>query len=129
VTECYSRTESVVPQQALALANSSLVLAQSRLLARSLAKEVGEQPDPAGNSAFVRAGFECLLGHAPSAVEQRACEDFLKTQAALLTHKKKLTPFSAGPPGMVPPAAEPHLRARENLIHVLMNHHEFVTIR
>src|SRR5207249_1645452 len=30
VNECYRRAESVVPQQALAMANSSLVLAQSR---------------------------------------------------------------------------------------------------
>src|SRR5712692_7676596 len=42
VTECYARTESVVPQQALALANSSLVLEQSRLLARRLCQQVGE---------------------------------------------------------------------------------------
>jgi hypothetical protein len=27
------------------------------------------------------------------------------------------------------PAASPDLRARENLVHVLMNHHEFVTVR
>src|SRR5262249_40270104 len=36
VTECYRRTESVIPQQALALSNSSLVLSQSRVLARRL---------------------------------------------------------------------------------------------
>jgi len=29
----------------------------------------------------------------------------------------------------VPAAIEPHLRAREGLIHVLINHHEFVMIR
>jgi hypothetical protein len=27
------------------------------------------------------------------------------------------------------PALDPHLRACENLVHVLMNHHDFVTIR
>jgi hypothetical protein len=27
------------------------------------------------------------------------------------------------------PASDPALRARENLVHVLLNHHEFVTIR
>jgi hypothetical protein len=129
VTECYSRTESVVPQQALAMANSALVLAQSRLLARSLSKEVGAKPTPAANSAFVKAGFECVLGRLPTIPEQTACEDFLKSQAALLADKKKLTPFNAGPPGVVQPAADPHQRARESLIHVLMNHHEFVTIR
>jgi hypothetical protein len=129
VTECYSRTESVVPQQALAMANSALVLAQSRRLARSLSKEVGEKATPATNTAFVKAGFECLLGRLPSAPEQTACEDFLKSQAALLADKKKLTPFNGGPACTIPPALDPHLRARENLIHVLMNHHEFVMIR
>ena len=34
--ECYKRSESVVPQQALALANSPLTQTQSRLLARKL---------------------------------------------------------------------------------------------
>lgn len=29
----------------------------------------------------------------------------------------------------VPPSSEPEMRARENLIHVLFNHNEFVTIR
>jgi len=27
------------------------------------------------------------------------------------------------------PAADPALRARENLVQVLLNHHEFVTVR
>ena len=29
----------------------------------------------------------------------------------------------------VPPSADPVLRARENLVHVLFNHNDFVTIR
>ena len=36
VLSCYRRSESVVPQQALALANSSLCLEQARLLASRL---------------------------------------------------------------------------------------------
>src|SRR5947199_8051297 len=43
-TECYERRESVLPQQALALANSALALNQSRLLAKRLSQET------AGNS-------------------------------------------------------------------------------
>ena len=39
VLECYRRTESVMPQQALAMANSRLVLAQSRLAAKVLSSE------------------------------------------------------------------------------------------
>ena len=32
--ECYRRSESIAPQQALAMANSTLTLAQARILAR-----------------------------------------------------------------------------------------------
>jgi hypothetical protein len=127
VTECYARSESIVPQQALAMANSALVLANARLLARKLSKEVGEKP--AAAAAFVRSGFESVLGRFPTRQEQAVCEQFLKRQTALLADKKKLTAFNAGPASPVPPSADPHLRARENLVHVLMNHNEFVTIR
>jgi hypothetical protein len=41
----------------------------------------------------------------------------------------KLTAFGAGAPAPVPASADAALRAREGLIHVLLNHHEFVTIR
>jgi hypothetical protein len=53
----------------------------------------------------------------------------LTTQVSVLADKKGLTTFPPGPASTVPPAAEPNLRARENLVHVLMNHNEFVTIR
>jgi hypothetical protein len=129
VTECYRRTESIVPQQALALANSSLTLAQARLLARRLTEQTGSPPTPEAAAAFVRAGFEHVLGRLPTLQEESECLRFLTEQAILVADKKKLTPFGAGSPGVVAPAADPHLRAREDLIHVLMNHHEFVTIR
>jgi hypothetical protein len=90
---------------------------------------VGEKSTPQANAAFVKAGFENVLGRFPTAAELATCEQFLKGQALLLTDKKKLTSFNAGPPSTVPPAPEPQLRARENLVHVLLNHNEFVTIR
>ena len=34
-----------------------------------------------------------------------------------------------GPEAIVPPAADPAQRARENLVHVLFNHNDFVTVR
>jgi hypothetical protein len=129
VTECYMRTESVVPQQALALANSSLALAQSRILAGKLGKQVGTAAASTNQSVFVKLAFEHLLGRPPTTQEQALCENFLTTQVTLLSDKKGLTAFPPGPASTVPPAAEPNLRARENLVHVLMNHNEFVTIR
>ena len=42
---------------------------------------------------------------------------------------KLLTQFSTGTPSHVPAATDPHQRARENLVHVLLNHNDFLTIR
>src|SRR5262249_1932970 len=106
-----------------ALANSTLSQAQARLLARKLAKQAA---DPA---VFVRLGFEEVLGRLPRPQEQDQCERFLREQLALLTDRTKLSAFSSGPASSIPPSTEPAMRAREDLIHVLMNHNEFVTIR
>lgn len=125
VTECYRRSESIVPQQALALSNSSLALAQSRLLARTLSRQVGT--DDA--AAFVTAGFEQVLSRPPTEQELAACRKFLRDQAALLAQRKKLSASLGAPASPVPPAADPLQRAREGLVHVLMNHNDFVTIR
>lgn len=126
--ECYRRDESVVPQQGLALANSSLTLAQARRLARQLTDD-----DPAGvegNAAdFVVRAFRRVLSRDPSFEERSACEAFLSRQSARLADADALTPFDAAPQCEVPPAEDPLLRARENLVHVLMNHNDFVTIR
>ena len=51
VTECYRRKESILPQQALALANSDLSLHQARRLARTLSAQVVSD-----SVSFVNAG-------------------------------------------------------------------------
>jgi hypothetical protein len=109
-TECYKRSESVVPQQALALANSPLTQAQSRVLARKLSAA------HADDSAFVAAAFETVLSRPATADERDLCAKFLTEQAGLYESKKLTTPDSKN-------------RARESLVHVLMNHNDFVTIR
>ena len=129
VTECYERSESIIPQQALALANSSLVIDQSRLLARKLAKEAGEQPTAAAIAAFIALAFEQVLCRPPTAEEKTECAKFLEAQTLLLADRGRLTAYTGVSAPKVQPAAEPHLRARESLIHVLLNHNEFVTIR
>jgi hypothetical protein len=121
--ECYRRSESVIPQQALALANSSLAQSQARVLARKLSKETA-QPE-----AFIRLGFEHLLGRQPTAQEQTECARFLVEQASLLGQRQKLSSFTGGGPNTVPPSNDPAMRAQEDLIQVLLNHNEFVTIR
>jgi hypothetical protein len=122
-TECFERRESVIPQQALALHNSALALNMSRDLAKQVA---GRTTEPA---AFVTAAFEHVLNRPPTADERTRCESFLHDQAALYQKPDKLTPFPPGPTGVMPPAADPAQRAREDLIQVLFNHNDFVTIR
>jgi hypothetical protein len=124
--ECYERTESVVPQQALALANSNLSFTQARILARQLSKQTGGE---ANTNEFIRAAFEQILGRPPSAQEVAKSTSFLLAQAQRLRDPAKLTAFKGQTAPEVPAASEPWLRTREDLVHVLFNHNEFVTIR
>ncbi|HEV8543745.1 MAG TPA: DUF1553 domain-containing protein [Verrucomicrobiae bacterium] len=97
VTECYQRHPTVMPQQALALANSKIALAEARTLA---AKLDDTQPD----SEFISRAFEKILARDPKPEELKTCRDFLKREG----DGKK---------------------ARENLVLVLFNHNDFVTVR
>ena len=119
--ECYERRESVMPQQALALLNSALALDLSRILARKLAAEAK------GPEVFVAAAFEWVLSRSPSKEEMAASLKFLEQQEARLA--KGGTPFTGANAAKVPAAKEPAQRARENLVQVLFNHNDFVTIR
>jgi len=126
VTECYRRDESITPQQALALANSPLALSQARLLARKLSDKVGQEN--ASDGAFITAAFEQVLGRLPTDAEVATCTRFLAEQPARL-QAAGLVSFTAGEAAAVEPSSDPRMRARENLAHVLLNHHEFITIR
>jgi hypothetical protein len=97
-TECYARTHTIVPQQALAMLNSAIALDGADALAKKLS-----EGGSSGPAAFVAAAFETVLSRPPSAPEREECARFL--------------------------AAGDSPRARSTLIHVLLNHHEFVTIR
>ena len=118
VTECYERKPSVVPQQALALANSELALAQARVLASTLSREARE-----GGSDFILQAFRRVLARRPTPDELRLCRNFLSRPSPA-----KTMPISAkADPGE--PSSNPIQRARENLILVLLNHNDFVTVR
>jgi hypothetical protein len=129
VVECYRRSESVVPQQALAMANSPLSLAQARLLAKSLSAEAGADARPEARDKFITVAFEQVLSRPPAAAERTECEKFLADQAQRFAEPKSLTQFTTGAPSSVAPSTDPHQRARENLVHVLLNHNDFLTIR
>jgi hypothetical protein len=112
-TECYRRVSSVIPQQALALANSSLSQESSSAIARKVAESLGPQALPA---AFVSAAFEQILARVPATQEELLCLRFLREQENRLVASSTATETATQ-------------RARASLVHVLLNHHEFVTIR
>jgi hypothetical protein len=127
--ECYRRSESIAPQQALAMANSPLTLAQSRVLAKKLTDGLGNVAAKEASKHFIETAFVHILCRPPTADELATCAEFLAEQSAKLADPKLLTAFSAGPAASVPPSTDPQQRARENLVHVLLNHNDFVTVR
>ncbi|HEY2147391.1 MAG TPA: hypothetical protein VGH32_05605, partial [Pirellulales bacterium] len=110
-----------------ALANSSLSIAQSRLLAKTLTTEVGSPPET--DQVFINTAFEQIVSRSATTQETSECATFLREQAQLFQSGGSLEHFSSGDEAPTKPSPDPHQRARENLIHVLFNHNEFLTIR
>ncbi|MEO7297915.1 MAG: DUF1553 domain-containing protein [Verrucomicrobiota bacterium] len=127
VTECYERKPSVMPQQALALANSELSFAQAKILAVDLGKEKSE--------VFIQKSFQRILNRIPKASELKLCREFLQKQTERIEMEKKpviekpVAPDSKSAPIKPNPVLSAQQRARQNLILILFNHTDFVTIR
>ncbi len=102
--ECYRRTRSVIPQQALALTNSKLVHDHTPAIAKRLGAPTSD------NAAFITAAFEQILTRPPSRAELAECEAFLMQQSTA-----------------VPKDGE--VRLRESLVRALLNQNDFVTVR
>ncbi|MFM7322623.1 MAG: DUF1553 domain-containing protein, partial [Armatimonadota bacterium] len=105
VTECYERKQSVLPQQALALANSELALREARALATAI---IAELPYPEAAPRFIDRAWNRVLGRSPRPDELRLALGFLAERT--------------GPPATL-------ARRYANLVLVLFNHTDFVTIR
>ena len=103
VTECYRRDQSVVPQQALALTNSAVVLDSAKAIVPRIAA-----PDVV-DAEFVRRAFVRILGIHPRGEEI----------AASLEAMDKWKSVPEGSPE----------QARANLVWILLNHNDFVTLR
>jgi hypothetical protein len=114
VTECYRRHETIVPQQALALSNSGMVLSRSGEIASVIEKEIGSGRDARG--AFVNSAFERILGRTAIESERNECAAGLARLAEAFASEAKN-------------ASSPEARARAALVHVLLNHNDFVSIR
>ncbi|QDT75513.1 Planctomycete cytochrome C [Lacipirellula limnantheis] len=108
VSECYRREESIVPQQALALTNSELVLDSSKVIAEQLA-QVEDGGAVNDDATFVRRAFRTLLG-----IDASDAEVAFSVQALAAWRQ-------------IPEQTERSPRA--NLVWVLLNHNDFVTLR
>jgi hypothetical protein len=112
VKECYRRDTSIVPQQALALTNSKLVLdAAGSIAARLSHADPPDQSQPE-DAAFIRRAFLAVLGIAAGDAEVAASRKALESW-------RKHEPQSSGQPAA----------ARAHLIWALLNHNDFVTLR
>ena len=110
--QCYRRSESIVPQQALALANSELSMSAAESIASRIS-ETSSMEDP----VFIEAAFETLLGRAVTKAEREACESFCKELRSLIMKNDS------------PEAAEVSDLVRARLVHTLLNHNDFISIR
>ncbi len=100
--ECYKRSPSIIPQQALALANSDLC----RQLSRHLGKQLDQQhTDP---KHFTYQLFLTVLNRPPSADELNYCLAYLSRSA-----ERKQTEQAS----------------RQSLVHAMINHNDFVVAR
>jgi len=109
--QCYRRSESIVPQQALALANSKLSLGNAAHIVRRIERpQIGES-----DSVFAAAAFEWILGRNASPTEVSACVEYC-------SKLRRLGPDSESERSRTE-------RVRTRLVHGLLNHNDFVTIR
>ncbi len=108
--QCYRRSESIVPQQALALSNSKLALQMSA----AIAAEIVKQNAPPDRETFINLAFETLLARSPDDAELAACLAFCTKLDDLLKHQK---------------SSERDTRIQARLVHALLNHNDFISIR
>jgi len=101
--ECFRRSSTIVPQQALALSNSEIIHRCCVLTADKVSERVGTADD-----AFIAGAFVRVLSRQPEPRELAAATEFLKKQRLII---------------------EDSVAVRASLIRVLFNHNDFVTIR
>lgn len=110
VLDCYRRTESIVPQQALALWNSKLAQTSAAKINDRLHAKLKDADD----TKFATAAFAAVLGTTPTKDELATCVEAL---AEIRTELKAV------------PIAEQTKRARLQVVQALLNHNDFITVR
>ena len=112
--DCYRRTQSIVPQQALALTNSDLVHQLSSVVAKFEGESGGGGEREKDDREFVIACFERILTRSATIPELEICLETLRNQRDSLTKSN---------------VNDVVLRTRASLVRVLFNHNDFLTIR
>ncbi|MCP4175486.1 MAG: DUF1553 domain-containing protein [Fuerstiella sp.] len=109
VLDCYRRTESIVPQQALALENSPFVAAMAPEIERRIAERSGED-----NVKFVRDAFVAILSVEPTYKEQAILNELLQRMTEVAMAQNRPAPVTF---------------ARTSIVQTILNHNDFVTVR
>ncbi len=139
-TDCYRRTTTVMPQQALALSNSRIARHQAEAIARRLWDNLAHEdaPRPSGDASFaptlprephrrfIHAAFEHILGRRPSTSESDAAMRFLATDADPTPASKEASPRERLASEGQATAAD--AAARASLVVVLLGHHDFIAV-
>ena len=110
VLDCYRRSESIVPQQALAMENSPLVATMAEKIARRIEADHPE----VGDADFVRVAYATILTVEPSPDEQAVMAEFLASTAARAKANNHPNPSAS---------------SRMSLVRAILNHNDFLTIR
>ena len=110
VLECYRRSESIVPAQALALWNSRLAQTAAAKINDRLHAKLGAADD----AKFVTLAFETVLGTSPTKDELATCLEAISELRAALKDVKE---------------PEQSKRVRLQVVQALINHNDFVTVR
>jgi len=119
-SECYRRTETLVPQQALAMVNSELAFDVAERITTDLQNlSDAALPLDLKRRRFLDAACETILGRLPHREEATLCLDFLQRQATLAIDSGAVKKEAI---------AEIERRAGASLVRALLSHHDFVTV-
>ena len=99
-TECYRRTSTIVPQQALVLTNSKFI----HEAVAQLHKHIQTTHHPDSSEQFIKLAFLSILNRPPDTAEYKLAAEFLQSDGEPTT-------------------------LEQALLRVLFNHNDFVTIR
>lgn len=112
ILQCYRRSESIVPQQALALSNSQLAISMSGEIAQRITASMASE----SATDFIDTVFFELLCREPTDLEQSECIQFIEAMQQLSELKSMNE-------------SDRTSRIRARLVGAIINHNDFVTIR